>query len=397
MAITKLPSGRWQVKLRGTDGRWLTETTDDFEGAKLSEARLKAKLLGGASISGDARRLTVDEYFSAWHRDTEGTMASAAWRRTQLQMYRDYVQPVIGSIRLQKVTPAGIIRVIQSVKRMGRSSQTVRHVYNLMHKVFRDAVETHELLERNPVKRKDKPGLEETEAEFFEVGESRKLLNHIRGKAYEVAIWLGILVGRRIGEVQALLWENVDLEKGIIYVRRTYVRLERRFKEYPKGGRWHDIAIPPELLEILRRERARSKSPYVATGPDPRVRENRPPLCYESYLKALKTYCKEVGIKELATHSLRHSTSVLWMEYGASEDDMKTLFAHSDAKVTKRYIHHRAARRLAKVADVIRLFPTEKTDDKSASQASDTRPQDHVPCDVPRGGNSSLKDKQNVS
>ena len=99
----------------------------------------------------ELRCLTLDQYFEVWHRDTEGMKASPGWREAQIQMYRTYVQPVIGSAKLQSVTPALILRALQNAKRMGRASPTVRHVYMLLHKVFGDAVEIHEVLDRNPV------------------------------------------------------------------------------------------------------------------------------------------------------------------------------------------------------------------------------------------------------
>ena len=94
-----------------------------------------------------------------------------------------------------------------------------------------------------------------------------------------------------------------------------------------------------------------------SVGPRPRFREGRPLLEYGRYLLALKSYLKEVGLKDLATHNLRHSTSGLWMAHGASDQDMRLLFAHSDDKVTQRYIHFQTARQLGKVANVIRIFP----------------------------------------
>ncbi len=361
MAIIKRPSRdgtKYQVKLQGSDGSWISETFDTRLAAEIRDTELKRRKNGGTFISNEIHHLTVDQYFEAWNRDTAGTRASESWRHSQVQMYRAYVQPILGSVRVQAVTPAHILRVLQAARRIGRANQTIRHVYNLLHKVFRDAVETHEVLDRNPVKRREKPQLEEREADFLEVAEARALLGHVRGKPYELAIWLGVFVGLRVGEVQALLWRDVDLERGIIRIRRTYVRRERRFKEYPKGRRWHEVAVPPELLDLLRQERVRSfASEYVVSGPEPRMREGRPPLCYESYLFALKAYCKELGLKQLATHGLRHSTSALWMEHGASKDDMRLLFAHSDQKVTERYLHYETARHLSRIANVIQLFP----------------------------------------
>ncbi len=100
---------------------------------------------------------------------------------------------------------------------------------------------------------------------------------------------------------------------------------------------------------------------------------------------------------ELATHNLRHSTSALWMEHGATDDDMKLLFAHSDPKVTARYIHYQTSRHLSRVANVIRLFPTEQTDDKHGSQVAKYPTALVCSTDVPCTENLVLKEEESVS
>ncbi|MBI3557959.1 MAG: tyrosine-type recombinase/integrase [Deltaproteobacteria bacterium] len=79
-------------------------------------------------------------------------------------------------------------------------------------------------------------------------------------------------------------------------------------------------------------------------------------LCYGSYYKALKRYCTDAGVPEIATHGLRHSTSGIYMAHGATRDDMYRLFKHSSPAVTERYIHDRGER-VNEVAKVIRLLP----------------------------------------
>ncbi|MGK5088962.1 site-specific integrase [Bdellovibrionota bacterium FG-2] len=351
----------YQVKVEGSDGKCISETFNTKREAERRNEELKRQKYGGSFVSNVIRQLTLDEYFAIWDRDTKGTKSAPAWRESQIQMYQDYVQPIIGNVRLHVITPAFVLQVLQGAKLAGLASQSVRHVYNLLHKVFRDAVETHQFLERSPVRRNDKPNIEEKEADFLELADIKRLLAHVEGKPYEVAIWLGVYVGLRVGEVQALIWDNIDFTNGILHVRRTYVRREQCFKEYPKGKRWHDIAIPLELLAILNREKAKAKSEYVATGPD------APQVSYESYLRILKRYCNELGLKDLGTHNLRHSTAGLWMAFGASKSDIGMLFAHSSQKVTERYIHFQTAKHLGKIANGIQLFPKQEIVDKNGS------------------------------
>lgn len=100
----------------------------------------------------------------------------------------------------------------------------------------------------------------------------------------------------------------------------------------------------------MRKEREKATSVFVATSPEGEM------LSYEWYVRTLRRYCKQLAIPLIGTHGLRHSTSTLYLSHGATRDDIRQLFAHSDSSVTERYIHHRGSN-LEKVAQVIRLFP----------------------------------------
>ena len=72
------------------------------------------------------------------------------------------------------------------------------------------------------------------------------------------------------------------------------------------------------------------------------------------YCIALRKYCRQLGIPEIGTHGLRHSTSEIYLSHGASRDDLRQLFAHSSLKVTDRYVRDKASN-LEKVSNVILL------------------------------------------
>jgi len=80
-------------------------------------------------------------------------------------------------------------------------------------------------------------------------------------------------------------------------------------------------------------------------------------LDYSKYRRVLRQYCEEAGVRIIASHGLRHSSSEIWMDAGASRDDIRILFAHQDGKTTDLYVHDRG-NRLTKVADGLKLFPT---------------------------------------
>lgn len=289
------------------------------------------------------------DYFEVWI--VGGTSkAAAGWRQDYVRNYGKYVQPVNGGKSLLNVKPADIANVLARAEAMGRGPQTRLHIYNLMHKMFGDAVEDYQILGSNPVKRSYKPVVPKKEALYLTVDDASTLLLHVAGKPCEVAIWLNLYVGMRVGEIQSLRCKDIDLVRGTISINSTYVRKEKRIQDYPKGKEDHTVKMPPELFGLIRNSiRGRQASDFVASASGTKM------LSYAPYLRALKKYCVQSGVREVATHGLRHSTSEIYLAHGATRDDLYHLFKHSSLSVTERYMHDKGER-VHKIAQVICLF-----------------------------------------
>lgn len=352
MAIRKLPSGNFQARLQGPDGKIVSGVFATRLEAQQQVLTWKSQKEKHAMETKSTRSLSVNEYFEEWFRDSSCETAKefqSGWRERQYQYYRDYISPVIGTIKLREVVPAQIKRVFTKMAKMDRAPQTQRLVHATMRKMFGDAVENYQYLTFNPVLKKLKPVVPVHEAKHLNLTQVKALLTHVEDKKYGLAIWLQLYLGLRAGELIALKWEDIDLETGRVTIRRTFVKQQGVFRDYPKGGRHHSHTIPQEVLERLQVAYEERQTEWVVTSPKGN------PLPYRWYLVALKTYCKTLGLTDLGTHGLRHSTSELYIHHGATRDDLRRLFAHSSPTVTDRYVHDRGTN-LEKIANVIRLF-----------------------------------------
>ncbi len=107
------------------------------------------------------------------------------------------------------------------------------------------------------------------------------------GKQYELAIWFGVYVGLRVGEIQALRWVHIDLDRRVVRVTATSARKEKVMRDYPKGRKWHLPTLPDELIDMLRRTRESADGEFVCPSPDQAM------LTYYGYYKALRRYCRQ--------------------------------------------------------------------------------------------------------
>lgn len=351
MAIVKLRNGKVQVKVKGPDGKWITQCFTSRRDARRFEADTRERLRTNRLVCSSDRQITVDNYFCEWFASREH-QASPGWRREQKYHYERYVRPFIGYVRLHQVTPALITRVLVSMANEGKAAQTRLHTFNLLRKMFGDAIELFQLITFNPVLLTLKPKVPVKESRHLSVQEATELAKYVVNRPYGVAIWVQLFLGLRVGELQALRWEDLDLKEGWMRIYRTYVRKDKIFKDYPKGRKQHTKKLPPELIDFLKKKWEKSNSEFVAT------RMGGGMLVYEWYNRTLIRYCRELEITQIGTHGLRHTTSELYLSHGATRDDLRCLFAHSSAKVTDRYVHEQGTR-LEKVTSSISLLGEE--------------------------------------
>jgi integrase len=147
-------------------------------------------------------------------------------------------------------------------------------------------------------------------------------------------IWLGLYAGLRVSEVQALRWHAVDFQNDVIRIVASYNRKEKRLQDHPKQKNHGRVPMTPALRKFLMELKLRSCGcEWVAPNSQGGMLE------YSSFSRALKLACKSEGLHQLTTHELRHSCTELWIEAGASTEDIRRLLNQKSLSATERYIH----------------------------------------------------------
>lgn len=110
-------------------------------------------------------------------------------------------------------------------------------------------------------------------------------------------IWtVALLTGCRNGELFALTWDDIDFDKSIIRISKSYNKRHRVTKD-TKGGYWRNVPINDDLRRVLIELRATSKTKEVL----PRLRE----WCQGNQAKELRVFCTSIGITPVSFHTLR--------------------------------------------------------------------------------------------
>lgn len=160
---------------------------------------------------------------------------------------------------------------------------------------------------------------------------------------YKFGVLLALYTGIRVGELCALQWEDFNLTKTTLKIRKTMQRIQDTRKgafsktkiviTEPKSQcSVREIPLPTFLVEIAQKFIANPKS-YILTGSDryvePRTMQNR-----------FKSYLKDSGIVDANFHALRHTFATRCVEVGFEIKSLSEVLGHANVNITlNRYVH----------------------------------------------------------
>jgi len=145
----------------------------------------------------------------------------------------------------------------------------------------------------------------------------------------------------RLGEILELRRGDVDLNAGVVRVRRAVVRVGGTLQtDTPKSTAGvRDIAIPPHLLDRFRDHLAQHTAPgddaLLFPSSADSTRWHQAKRLYELYREARAAAARD----DLRWHDLRHSGAVLAALSGASLAELMGRLGHSTPHAALRYQH----------------------------------------------------------
>src|SRR5215204_981445 len=175
----------------------------------------------------DAGSLTVGEYLNRWLKDVENTVRKSTYERNE-QLVRLHIRPALGRIKLKKLTTTQARWFYREHLGSGLAPATVHKLHIVLHKALKAAV-ADGLVPRNAAAGLKLPRITREEIDPLTEEEARRLLETVRGDRLETLYVLDLNTGMRQGELLALKWDDVDLERGVLRVRRTLTHVDKAF------------------------------------------------------------------------------------------------------------------------------------------------------------------------
>jgi integrase len=203
----------------------------------------------------DPSRMTVGQWLELWL-DTIRAEVSPKTHESYTEIVRCYLKPAFGNTRLDKLAPPEIQKASNAWTRQdGKplSPRTRRYIHVILKSSLARAVEQN-IIARNPADVLRPPRIEKKEITTHTVEQSASLLESIRHLHVYWPILLAVTSGMRRGEILAIRWKNIDLERGVARVVQSLEQTKEglRFKD-AKTHQNRAINLPPFVVEELRR------------------------------------------------------------------------------------------------------------------------------------------------
>ncbi len=223
----------------------------------------------------DPTRMTVREWLTTWLAAVRQEVAPKSHERYS-EIVENYLAPALGHLPITKLAPSHIQKAYSDwaagCRRDGKSgglaARTRRHMHRILKTALTRAVE-QQVLARNPTDafKKRLPKVEHREMAILSTEQSARLLETIKHTRVYWPVLLALSTGMRRGEVLALRWKNVDLDRATLRVMESLEQTKAglRFKA-PKTERTRAITLPAFAVEGLRRLKRRQAEELLMLG-----------------------------------------------------------------------------------------------------------------------------------
>ena len=350
--VRKLPSGRWQARYPGPDGKdhpaphTFARKRDAEQWLAVKEADLKR----GDWLDPAAGAIPFGEYAAEW---VEERAASGDLSPKTVQLYevllRLHLSPTFGEMPIGDIREEHVRKWRAARLKAGPKSDppfgpvTVAKGYRLLRAVLNTAVRDKRIKEnpcRIPGAGKESSG----ERPVLSVAEVFRIADAITPR-YRALVLLATFGSLRWGELAGLRRRNLDLDNATVRVDETVYELGSLVKGTPKSeASRRTVVIPDLIIPDLRKH----LETYAQPGPNGfvfvgvRGGQLRRSNFSKPWAKALEKAGLPVG--EIHLHDLRHTGNTYAAESGASLAELMNRMGNSTTRAAQVYLHARRER-----------------------------------------------------
>lgn len=366
----------WQLRVHvGTDPisgrkRYVAKT---FHGPKRQAQRALADLVSetGSFVPRKDRESSFARLLEEW---LEHAAPSLSPKTAVVDggYVRTTIIPVLGKVPVAKLTPVDLDRFYRHLLEVGGpkgpyTPATVKRVHGIIRRALAQGVRWGWLrhnpaLDASPPRvplRPMHPPTPDEVAGLFRLASERH-------PTLAVFIMLAASTGARRGELVALRWRDLDLERRTVTIERGLILVGNALIE--QGTKTHQsrrVSLDEGTIAVLRAHRARlehiaatcgvslAEDPFVFTEAVDASTPWRP----DSTTRAFRTLCAKAGVKNVRLHDLRHYVATRLLAAGVDVRTVAGRLGHRNPATTLNVYAHFVPEVDQQAADVLgRMF-----------------------------------------
>jgi integrase len=341
--ITRRKDGRWEARYTVQSG------TGPKRGvlygktrAEVANKLTKAMADRNGGLAFDAGSLSVGEFLDRWLADSvRDTVRQGTYERHE-ELIRLHIRPALGRLKLKALTPAHVQGFYRDRLDSGLSPATVQKIHVVLHKALSQAARWN-LVPRNATEAVKAPRPAPKEMHPLSPDEARRLLEAARGDRIEALYVLAVHTGMRQGELLGLKWQDVDLEGGVIRIRRTLTRNRGRLilgEPKTKKSR-RTVRLAETAVRVLREHLERQIGEIERLGDLYRdqglvftTRVGTPINPTHIRRRSFAPLLKRAGLPSIRFHDLRHTCATLLLSRNVHPKYVQELLGHATIAIT---------------------------------------------------------------
>jgi len=337
--IRKRRDGRWEARVVLDDGtrKSLYGKTRAEVSRVLDQAR-RDREHGLAALND---RQTVGEYLTSWIERYRQRRRYSSYARYE-RVIRLHLLPALGKLTLSKLTAQQVETFYARKLRDGDAPSAVRFCHKVLRAALSDAVRLG-LVHRNVASLSKQPRARTRKMAVYNEEQARTLLDAARTDPLDALIALALSTGMREGELLALKWQDVDLDRATLLVHANLIWTPegRIFEEAKTEHSRRRIAMTQTAVDALRRHRSRQAEDRLRLGeawtdlglvfPNAiGAPHDATYLTQHKYRRLVRT----AGLPFIRFHDLRHTTATLLLARGVNVKVVSEMLGRSNIAIT---------------------------------------------------------------
>lgn len=317
--------------------------------------------------------VTLEDAYEEWHKQREidakvhRTISGRTWDDDAHSWNRFWAKSNLASMRVKSITIRDILNECKSITGNGRVTlKSYNRAMNVLNQIWDllidEGIVNSNLPKQVPKKRLNFKPSNDNEGNYYTREQRDILLQYLYDlptqSTYSLAISLSACLGKRIGEIRALTWEDYNVEKRTLKIHHQiasdYESMDSKRKtdidkDHLKCYRKAQIiplsSYAVEILEQLNKINGDKK--YILNS------KGAMPIGTAHFNEHLKDYCSACGIPYYSSHKFRFYGASEMYEQNVPEFEISAYLNHSDIETTRGY-DRRIKRNISEVtAEVI--------------------------------------------